>query len=136
MNLGGCPRLTCPLMTAICLWNWPLSKPGSFCKGRVERRWNLHESLRRTHFSPLVRHLLLQKTYTRLMRLSEVNYYPRTLCFTPGEIKYSEYLVLSLIINSKQLQALMLHLKMLSFENESSEYTLQPHDTQDTYTPV
>lgn len=58
------------------------------------------------------------------------------LCFTPGEIKYSEYLVLSLIINSKQLQALMLHLKMLSFENESSEYTLQPHDTQDTYTPV
>ena len=29
------PRLTCPRMTAICLWNWPLSKPGSFCKRKA-----------------------------------------------------------------------------------------------------
>jgi hypothetical protein len=33
---GECPKLTCPRMTAICLWNWPLSKPGSFCKRRPE----------------------------------------------------------------------------------------------------
>lgn len=26
-----CSELTCPLITATCLWNCPLSKPGSFC---------------------------------------------------------------------------------------------------------
>lgn len=31
-------NLTCPLITATCLWNCPLSKPGSFC----ETQWTIH----------------------------------------------------------------------------------------------
>ena len=50
---------------------------------------------------------------------------PRTVSQT-GKERTSKYLVLSLIINSKELQALVLHLK-----RESSADTPQPHDMQD-----
>lgn len=52
-----------------------------FLQKKGRRRWNLHESLRRTRFPPSVRNFLIKRTYMKLQRLSEINHHPKNSLF-------------------------------------------------------
>lgn len=87
------------------------------------RRWNLHESLRRTHFLSPNRNFLIKKTYMRLMRLSEINYHPKNSMLHRWG-KREQVNILSWV-------SLLTPGSSAPSAKESSADTLQPHDMQD-----
>lgn len=72
-----------------------------------------------------IRNLLIKKTYTRLMRLSEVSYHPINSLFHSWGNR--EHVNILSWVSLLTLRNSMLHLK------RSSADTLQPQDTQDTH---
>lgn len=92
-------------MTAICLWNWPLSKPGSFCKRRAEGGGTWMNYSEEPIFLPNWKFAGKENLQQGLWGLVKLTATPRTPCFTVGETEQVTILsCVSLTLKNWRLQ--------------------------------